>query len=560
MDSSERSTHDTPPAAPAADELFDGRYILDDLLATGGMGEVFAARHAVTGRAIALKRLFPHIAIDAAAVARFEAEARIASSIGHPDIVEVIDAGRSDAGDCYIVMEHLDGRPFDDWLEDEGRDVEAGLALIRAICEPVGAAHAANIVHRDLKPENVFVVEGGVKVLDFGIARDLSATSKTKTGVTMGTPHYMSPEQAMDPRRCTAASDVWSLGVMMYQVVAGFRPFEGETFPAVCMQAIQSPHPPLSGRHPALIELIDRCLAKDPADRPADARALGAEFDLLPAAARSGALYLAQPASRRWPLGVGLVAGLIGVLLIGLAIWRSVQTPAAPAEGLGDSAARLGVQADPVVRTTPEASPSTPTNAGAPRAVGAAPKLARPRSTDGAGQPEAASRPREEQVSNAAPSERAERRAGPRASARERSRRAARAGRSNTERRKRSNTERRTLRRRASAEPRDAIGSQQEPAGDPASSRAEPTATLTAPDAPNAEPAPADDIAGTPPETATREPAPVAGVVEVSAQAREREGTDQPDDERRDVAPSAGKPTAEPAAKPESDAPPFITF
>ncbi len=327
------------PAPRREAPLVGGRWERVRPLAEGGMGEVWVARHAVTGRYAALKILdrSSHEGI----AERFRREAAVTAELGHPGIVEVLDAGFGDTEQSfYIAMELLDGCTLEERMADPLASPEEILALIDATLVPLAAAHDRRVVHRDLKPANIFVTSGGsspVKLLDFGIARDTTVEGMTMTGTSMGTPAYMSPEQALDARRVTPATDVWAVGVMLYEALSGERPFSGQTAHGIIVAACTEPHLPLveiaPGVDPSLSALVDRCLSKNPLERPADARELRRE--LAPFIVRSALASLApgtpslrptsvapQPAPRSlWPLavlGVGGVVTAVGATLMAL--------------------------------------------------------------------------------------------------------------------------------------------------------------------------------------------------------------------------------------------------
>jgi serine/threonine-protein kinase len=271
--------------------LVAGRYEIVRVIGAGGMGSVYEAIHTVSKRSIALKILAPELCRNEATRERFLREASAPAQIGHPGIVEVFDAGFDpQTGALFVAMELLKGETLRERLErlaaaptPEAR--EQALLLFGALLEPLAAAHSKNIVHRDIKPENIFLQRNAlgiesVKVLDFGIARDVESDkpSVTRTGIAMGTPHYMAPEQAMSAREASFPADVWALGVILYEILSGTVPFPGETAGSIIAAAVTEAHRPLVALSPttpaALSALVDRCLAKRPSERPAHAGAL----------------------------------------------------------------------------------------------------------------------------------------------------------------------------------------------------------------------------------------------------------------------------------------------
>jgi serine/threonine protein kinase len=190
--------------------LVGGRYRVIGPLGSGNMGDVYRAVHAVTGQKVALKLLKAHVAQGQGAVTRFLREVQAAATIDHPGVVQVFDAGHHE-DTLYIAMELLEGESLRDRLKRGAPRLEI-LLILRRLLDPLAEAHRNGIVHRDLKPDNIFVAgvrdETVVKLLDFGIAADQTHVGATQTGLTVGTPHYMSPEQAIDPRTCTPATDV----------------------------------------------------------------------------------------------------------------------------------------------------------------------------------------------------------------------------------------------------------------------------------------------------------------------------------------------------------------
>src|SRR5690348_545687 len=218
------------------------------------MGAVFEAQHNLSKKTVALKILFPHIGKDEAARQRFLREVSAPAQIGHDGIVEVYDAGFDPQdGSLFVAMEFLQGEPMRDRLTKGGIALDTLLDMFEQVLDPLAAAHAKGIVHRDLKPENVYMTkkrDGSevIKLLDFGIARDLdtSQANVTHTGIAMGTPHYMAPEQAMSAKGVGTAADVWAIGVMMYEALAGRTPFDGETASAIVVHACTQAHAPLA--------------------------------------------------------------------------------------------------------------------------------------------------------------------------------------------------------------------------------------------------------------------------------------------------------------------------
>ncbi|MDQ1663049.1 MAG: eukaryotic-like serine/threonine-protein kinase [Blastococcus sp.] len=252
--------------------LLAGRYEITAPIATGGMGEVWKARDQVLDRDVAAKVLRSEYTGDPSFLARFRNEARHTAALTHPNIASVYDYGETEQDGqqlAFLVMELVDGQPLVTILHDEQRlPVDWTLHVLSQSADGLSAAHRAGVVHRDIKPGNLLVrPDGVVKLTDFGIAQARDATPLTKTGMVVGTAQYLSPEQAQG-LEVTAASDVYSLGVVAYECLAGERPFDGASQVAIALAHINRTPPPLpTDVPPAVRLLVERALAKDPADR-----------------------------------------------------------------------------------------------------------------------------------------------------------------------------------------------------------------------------------------------------------------------------------------------------
>ncbi len=281
--------------------IVDGRYKVVELIGEGGMGKVYLAEHVDIGKRVALKVLHPSYSRMPDLVERFRREARAASKIGHPHIVDVTDSGTTADGSAYFVMEFLEGVELGSVIEREGAlEVARAVRIAQQICRALSAAHAAGIIHRDLKPENIFLtIRDGttdfVKVLDFGIAKTTEAEEArerklTSPGMAMGTPEYMAPEQAAG-RPADQRCDVYALGAILYEMLTGVPPYQGDNFMEILTKkATVDPVAPIHLRStiPAPVStLVAAAMARNPDDRPATMEAF--EYELTKCMAGRGA-------------------------------------------------------------------------------------------------------------------------------------------------------------------------------------------------------------------------------------------------------------------------------
>jgi eukaryotic-like serine/threonine-protein kinase len=313
-------------------------YRLLNPLGSGGMGVVYRAEDTTLGRTVALKFLSSQIVQDPKRVERFRDEARTASALNHPNICTIYEVGEQE-GEMFIAMEYVEGRPLSEFLRDGGMAVETLLRYGRQISGALDHAHERGIVHRDLKPANVVVTpNGNAKILDFGLAKrndpeqlqrktTQGVATETSAGLT-GTLPYMSPEQ-LEGKEAGPRSDIWSLGVMLYEMATGTRPFRGENLYRLCTAIIQEPMPPLPGNVPAgLAAVIKRCLQKEPSRRYQRASELRAALEALEISGTAVAPTPPAPEKTRtarkspWWIALGVAVVLLAGVSIG-ALWRS---------------------------------------------------------------------------------------------------------------------------------------------------------------------------------------------------------------------------------------------
>jgi hypothetical protein len=356
--------------ALAIGSLLAGRYEITAAIATGGMGEVWKARDRVLDRIVAAKVLKSEYTGDPNFLARFRNEARHTAALTHQNIASVYDYGETvdDTGTqqlAFLVMEFVEGQPLVTILHDEGAlPVDWTLHVLGQSADGLSAAHRAGVVHRDIKPGNLMVrPDGVVKLTDFGIAQARDSAPLTRTGMVVGTAQYLSPEQAQG-MEVTAASDVYSLGVVGFECLAGVRPFDGASQVAIALAHINRPPPPLPAHVPPAVRLlIERALAKDPADRFPDG---GAFAEAIRRVASGGALAPAVPVvgPRTTPTQVvgGAAAGGAALTGVAAAALAESRTQVIPATGPGELAAAAGPVTGPAGPARP-AGPMPPLQA-----------------------------------------------------------------------------------------------------------------------------------------------------------------------------------------------------
>jgi serine/threonine protein kinase len=267
-----------------AGEILGGKYRVEGALGQGGMGYVLSAMHLQLQQRVAIKLLMPELCENEEAVERFLREARAAVRIQSEHVARVIDVGKLDSGEAYMVMEFLSGRDLARELDERKQlAVEEAVDFVLQACEAVAEAHTLGVIHRDLKPANLFLTQRNdgaplVKVLDFGVAKaiamdngTLALPSLTATQSVVGSPLYMSPEQVRRPRAVDFRTDLWSLGVILYELLVGAPPFEGDTALSMLAAIVSDPTPSVREKRPdlpvGLEAVISKCLQKKPEDR-----------------------------------------------------------------------------------------------------------------------------------------------------------------------------------------------------------------------------------------------------------------------------------------------------
>lgn len=292
---------------PLINQTLTGKYRIEELINTGGMGAVYRATHVLMDKVVAVKVLHPTLAADDKIVARFSREARAASRISHPHALNVTDFGEDESGVVFLVMEYLKGETLKEIIQRDGpMELPRAVEIIRQVSGALEAAHSEGVIHRDLKSDNIMLVDVGgagdwAKVLDFGIAKITEKvgqdTALTAPNLIIGTPQYMSPEQCSQAAELDKRSDIYSLGVILYEMLVGHVPFTGESPTAIMMKHLQEPPPSVLDERrdlpAAVARVVTRALAKRPEDRFQSAGELSEE---LTAAADGKPLVAAEAA------------------------------------------------------------------------------------------------------------------------------------------------------------------------------------------------------------------------------------------------------------------------
>jgi serine/threonine protein kinase len=270
--------------------ILAGKYRIESLLGAGGMGEVYRAENTTFGRVVAIKMLREEYAESPEVVDRFKREAQAANIVRHPNVVDILDIGQADDGTPFIVQEFLEGQDLAAYAHSLGGRLSAdeAVALLTPVVDAVAFAHERSVLHRDLKPENIFLARtaNGVvpKLLDFGISRIMTAEEQrmTATGMSIGTPAYMSPEQIRADKVIDARSDVWSIGVILHELLSGSLPFQSEAQSGLFVKIVTEPPVPLDvaapGTPQAMVAIVDRCLRAKADERYASAADLARDL------------------------------------------------------------------------------------------------------------------------------------------------------------------------------------------------------------------------------------------------------------------------------------------
>ena len=371
----------TPSSATGENEpaptIIAGRYQLERLLGEGGVGSVWAAKHLATRKPVALK--FLKRSADERHQRRLLREARAAGAVRHPNVLAIHDVLELEEGSPVLVMDLLEGESLRQRLVRSARlSLSETAAILLPVASAIGAAHAAGIIHRDLKPENIFLCRTrGVQVLDFGIAKltaregDAATTSGlTHTGEILGTPYYMSPEQIFGEQDIDARSDLWALGVILYECLSGQRPFQGANVGQVLKAITTGSTPSLAapGLPREIVALVDRLLARERARRPSDVRSVGGVLGIY-----ANATAIAMP-RRRSLWGLAILAAAVLAAAAGYWTWRPAKRTVVPVAALPTPASTMDALPPAPVALPPRPPKESPR----PSRVRAAPEPAQP--------------------------------------------------------------------------------------------------------------------------------------------------------------------------------------
>jgi serine/threonine protein kinase len=368
------------------------RYTIIRRIGEGGMGAVYEARHAIIGKRVAVKVLLEKFLENQELIARLLQEARLASSIGHENIVDVTDYGTTSDGRAFVVMEFLDGESLAQLvIRDAPLPIERCLGILRQVASALSAAHAKGIVHRDVKPENIYLVRRGdldfVKVVDFGVSKAVHSREEgpdrqrlTRTGTVLGTPLYMSPEQARGGEDVDHRADIWGAGLMLYEALTGEVPFRANNYLGVISQVLTQETVPPSQLRPelgipaAVDRVVMRALDKDRdkryqqmAEFEHDLERLLAGDSTVALRDTTGSIEASTGRGLRWPLaaiGVLALGAAIAVALVGVGPKPQPSAPVQavqprPIPPVEPPAAAIPARADPSRAITPESLPPT---------------------------------------------------------------------------------------------------------------------------------------------------------------------------------------------------------
>ena len=351
---------------PFVGKLF-GNYVLEELIGRGAVGLVFGGKHRFLGDPVAVKVLHGTAGFDETAKRRFFDEAKAARQIAHDNVVRVLDFGQADTGELYMVMERLEGETLAARIQRGPLPESAVRRLGQGIAEGLAAAHAAGIVHRDLKPANVFLVKDQVKILDFGLARDLDAGSHTAVDAVIGTPLYMAPEQGAGSRFAVFASDLYSLGAVLFEMLTGRPPFRYDS--AATLLAAHAREAPVKPSALGVVvsskleALILACLAKRPANRPEGALALAKALEVNEPDATGSASRAAQPHAQPGRRAAVLLSAIAAITAVGAAL---------ALDALRDAKRPRVASTPQAARGSPAGLPQAPKKAGSPAGTAAA--------------------------------------------------------------------------------------------------------------------------------------------------------------------------------------------